>query len=111
MTVTIHRLVRNQLLYHEVNERIREIAERVDSETEFAFICECSREDCLESIELDLDEYKAIRSSPALFLIAPGHELKVENVVETNDRYALVGPTRKLELVTDSYQPLTELRA
>jgi hypothetical protein len=61
MTVSLGRLVRNPL-YCEVNERICEIAEHFDSRSEFTFICECSREDCLESLELDLDEYKAIRS-------------------------------------------------
>lgn len=112
MTVTIDRLVRNQLLYHEVNERIREIAEHFDSKSEFTFICECSREDCVESIELNLDEYKSIRTSPTLFVVAPGHgTLKVENVVETNDRYALVETIRKLELVTESYEPVPERRA
>lgn len=109
MSVCIHRLVRNQLLYHEVNERIRELAEHSDSKSGATFICECSREDCVESMELELDEYKAIRASPTLFVIAPGHEtLKVENVVETNDRYALVETIRKLELVTESHQPMTE---
>ena len=105
-------MVCNQLLYHEVNERIRELAEHADWKAEFSFVCECSRADCVESIELALDEYKAIRSSPTLFVVAPGHETgKVENVLETNERYALVQNGRKLELVTESYQPITELRA
>ena len=112
MTVTLDRLVCNQLLYHEVNERVRELAEHVAWKAEFRFVCECSRADCMETIELDLDEYKAIRSSPTLFVVAPGHETgKVENVVETNDRYALVQNVRKLELVTESHQSITELRA
>jgi hypothetical protein len=45
-------------------------------------------------------------------VIAPGHETReVENVLEANDRYALVETTRKLELVTESHQRMTELRA
>ena len=90
MTVSIDRRVRNQLILGEVNERIHELAERFDLESAI-FICECSTEDCGEFIALELDEYKAIRSSPPLFVVAPGHEtVKAENVVETNDRYALV---------------------
>ena len=107
--VSIDRLVRNQVIFREVNERIREVAEQFDVKSGVAFICECSNERCAASIELDLDEYDTIRSSPTLFLIAPGHEtLKVENVVETNDRYALVEKIRKVELVTKSYQPIAE---
>jgi hypothetical protein len=108
MTVSIDRLVRNQAIFREVNERIHELAEQFDLESAI-FICECSTKDCGEFIALELDEYKAIRSSPTLFVVAPGHEtLKVENVVETNDRYAVVEMIRKLELVTESYQPITE---
>jgi hypothetical protein len=106
MTLSIDRLVRNQVIFREVNERIRELAEHFDLESGAAFICECSDESCVASIALDFDEYKAIRSSPTLFLVAPGHEtLQVENVVETNDRYALVEKVRKVQLVTESYQP------
>lgn len=112
MSVSIDRLVRNQVIFREVNERIRELAEQFDLKSGAAFICECSNEHCVESIALDFDEYKAIRSSPTLFLIAPGHEtLRVENVVEANDRYALVEKIRKVELVTESHQPIAERQA
>ena len=108
----IERLVRNQVIFREVNQRIRELAEQFELKSGAAFICECSDEKCVESIELDFDEYKAIRSSPTLFLIAPGHEtLKVENVVETNGRYALVEKIRKVELVIESHQPTTDRQA
>ena len=109
--VPIDLLVGNQVIFREVNQRIRELADRFDLKSGAAFICECSSERCVESIALDFDEYKAIRSSPTLFVVVPGHEkLQVENVVETNDRYAVVEMTRKVELVTESYQPITELQ-
>lgn len=109
MSVSIDRLVRNQVIFREVNERIRELAEHFESKSGVTFICECSKEDCLEFIALDLDEYEAIRSSSMLFVVAPGHEtLKVERVVETKDRYALVEKIRKVELVTESHQPIAE---
>lgn len=109
MTVSIDRLVRNQVIFREVNERIRELAGHFESKSEVAFICECSNEACVELIALDLDEYGAIRSSPTWFVVVPGHEtLKVEKVVEKNDRYALVEKIRKVELVAGPQQPGTE---
>ena len=106
--VPIDRLVGNHLIFREVNERIRELAERFALESA-VFLCECSTKDCGEFIALDFDQYKAIRSLPTLFVVAPGHETpQVENVVETNDRYALVENTRRLELVTETHQPITE---
>ena len=108
MTVSIDRMVRDQLIVGEVNERIHELAEQCDLKSAI-FICECRTEDCGECMALELDEYKAIRSSPTRFVVAPGHEtLKAENVVETNDRYAVVEMIRRLELVTESYQPIIE---
>ena len=107
---SIDRLVGNHLIFREVNERIHELAEEFALKSA-VFLCECSTADCGEFITLDLDQYKAIRSLPTLFVIAPGHETpKVENVVETNDRYALVENTRRLELVTEAPHPITERR-
>ena len=104
MTVFTERLVRNQLIFREVNERIREVAEHFDSlEPGVDFICECTRDRCLESITLELDEYKAVRSSPKRFVIVPGHETStVEVVIESNERYTLVEKVRNVELVTAS---------
>ena len=113
MPVSTDRLVRGQVLFRHLNERFSE-----DAESHFianpgvAFVCECRTRDCDEFIALDLEEYKAIRSLPMLFLVAPGHETpQVENVVETNDLYALVEKIREVELVTGSHQPITERQA
>ena len=116
MSVSIDRPVGNHLIFRElnerifreVNERIRELAEQFDLKSA-VFLCECGTENCGEFIALDFDQYKAIRSLPTLFVVAPGHETpKVEKVVETNDRYTLVENTRRLELVTESHQPVAE---
>lgn len=112
MTVSLDRLVRNQLIFHEVNERIRELTERFGTRSRASFVCECSNQDCVELIELELDEYKAIRTSPTLFVVASGHKApQAENVAETNERLALVETIGKLELVTESYVPIAERQA
>ena len=112
MTLSVDRLVSSQVIFREVNERICELAERFDLPSGAAFICECSSGTCVEAIALDLDEYKAIRSSSTRFLVAPGHEtLKVENIVERSRRYILVEKIRKLERVSESLQSITERQA
>ena len=64
------------------------------------FLCECIREDCLETVALTLPEYKRVRSSPNLFLIVPGHESReVDRIVETRHSSNLVEITKHLELV------------
>jgi hypothetical protein len=77
---------RNQLLFREVNERIREVLDSQEDSTEF--LCECSRDDCTETILLSLEEYDRIRSSPNHFLAEPGHGRG--RIVHQTDRFVRV---------------------
>ena len=99
MTVSLEQLVRNQVLLREVNERIAEITTSWSGGVP-AFLCVCSHDDCTESLALSLPEYERIRSSPNLFMVAPGHEFpQVDRVVETRHSSNLVEKTKYLELV------------
>jgi hypothetical protein len=106
-SLSLDRLARNQVLFREVNERVNEVAPDEDGgRTEY--MCECSREDCLETIPLDPAEYEGVRSSPNLFVIAPGHELlEIDRVVEEQDRFTLVEKTNgeDLAIKTDPRSP------
>ena len=77
---------RNQLLFREVNERIREVLDSQEDSTEF--LCECTRDDCTETILLSLEEYDRIRSSPNHFLAEPGHGRG--RIVHQTDRFVTV---------------------
>jgi hypothetical protein len=66
---------RNQILFREVNDRVREVAPRqLKAGEAMEFLCECGDETCLETIRLDLEEYEAVRVSPQRFVVVPGHE-------------------------------------
>ena len=88
------RRARNEALFREVNERVEEVSNRLSfegDEDSTGFVCECSREDCTELVEITNAQYEAVRSDPRRFLIRPGHEdLKVDRVVETYPRFAVV---------------------
>lgn len=87
------RLARNETLYREVNERVSELAEQFQAETESPadFICECGAADCTEPIPMILSEYEAIRGDPTRFAVVPGHELpNIESVVERHLAYLVV---------------------
>lgn len=99
MNVSTERFARNQSIFREVNERLREVAN--PSVTLAQYVCECSHADCSETIELNLADYDSIRSAPNAFVIAPGHEqLEHERVLEdANDRFMLV---EKVALIDDA---------
>jgi hypothetical protein len=79
---------RNQSLWRELNERIKEVAE---TSGQVEFLCECAKLDCTDTLTLSMADYEPIRSSPTDFPIAVGHEYcEFRDVVEVNDGYAVV---------------------
>jgi hypothetical protein len=89
------RVVKNEALFREVNERIREASAdffAAEPEQSVEFVCECSDAACYKPVELTLNEYEAVRSEPAHFLVAPGHlwHAETERCVAGNDRHWVV---------------------
>jgi hypothetical protein len=82
-----------------VNERVRALTGTFTSTSDpepVAFVCECGRADCAASIELTIAEYERVRSDPAQFVIASGHESpNVERIVERREHYDIVRKTAK----------------
>ena len=99
MNVSTERFSRNQRIFREANERLREVAN--PSIALAQYVCECNHAECSETIELSLADYDAIRLTPNAFVIAPGHEqLEHDRVVEdANERFMLV---EKVVLIDDA---------
>ena len=84
---------RHQILFREVNERVREVAAPLlGARKEGEFLCECGHEACIETIRLDVEEYEAVRASPHRFVMVPRHQDgKVEATpVQGNGRFVVV---------------------
>jgi len=64
-------------LLGEVNQRIRDLAARVDpaDASNWEFVCECGEQGCTERVGLPLSRYDELKSSDAT-LLAPGHALR-----------------------------------
>ena len=103
MGASEERVGKNEALFREVNERIREIT-TYDSDVEF--LCECGDPECAQPIVMTIHEYEAVRSDPTRFVVVPGHEVPaLERVVEETDRFAVVekrpGTPTELAVETD----------
>jgi hypothetical protein len=83
---------RNQVLFRQVNERVREVVAPVLTPGEAAdFLCECGDQACIGAIRLDLEEYDAVRASPNRFVVIPGHEDGIgQATVQGNGRFVVV---------------------
>jgi hypothetical protein len=85
---SVVKAAKNQALIRDVNERIERLA---GAAWRPEFLCECADSECIETLELSLGEYEAIRSSSVRFPLKPGHDRpEVEHVVEENERYIVV---------------------
>ena len=95
----------NQALCREVNERIRSAAETAGH---VLILCECAAIGCTETLNMSVAEYERIRSSWVRFPIALGHDVsEVENVVEDNERFAIVRKRGKAAEVSAKLDPRT----
>jgi hypothetical protein len=100
--VKLHRHRRNLLLsterssiFRKVNDRIERVNEAFGMVTgTMTILCECGKIDCMEQIELTVDEYGALRSEPTHFAVKPGHEIPdLEAVIARKDGYFVVAKT------------------
>jgi len=82
------RIAKNETLWREVNERIRDVTKY---EGDVEFLCECGDPTCAEPIAMSISEYEEVRSEATHFLVVPGHVIPdIEHVVDSNDRYEIV---------------------
>jgi hypothetical protein len=90
MAVSLERLARNQALFREVNERLVELAQGFNGGP-LECVCECSKDDCTDTIAVLGGEYESVRAEPMHFLVVPGHEtLDVERVVRNGHPFLVV---------------------
>jgi hypothetical protein len=86
------RIGRNEDLFRKVNDQIEGVNEAFGTITgTMSLLCECGKIDCMEQIDLTLDEYRDLRADPTHFAVKPGHEIPdVEDIVERRSGYDVV---------------------
>ncbi len=90
MKRTRERIAKTEALFRNVNEEIKDAADRFDADSG-AFICECGDPACTQHIELPLEEYEGVRRDATHFVVRPGHvKGPVERVVTRHHRYSVI---------------------
>jgi hypothetical protein len=88
------RVARNEALFREVNERIKQVNDNFGTQEVADFICECGDVECTEPVSLTLGEYEGIRRDGTHFAVIPGHVVRdIERVVARYDHFAVVEKT------------------
>lgn len=100
------RVIRNETLFREVNERIEDVSREVPESELLEFLCECGEASCGEHIELTRDEYERVRRASVWFAIKPGHEHPdFERVVERHERFSVIEKVGRSAQVAESTDP------
>jgi hypothetical protein len=86
------RIGQNEVVFREVNERLRELGEGFSMVSDLAeFVCECGNTSCTERIRMTLAAYEEVRSEPKYFVVVNGHEEpEYERVVLQEVGYSVV---------------------
>jgi hypothetical protein len=103
------RAARNQSLFREINERVKELNDGFSMVLPVGeWICECADDTCVERIELSAQEYEAVRADGTHFIVSASDAhvfTDVERVTERNERYWVVEEFGTAGEVADSFNP------
>jgi hypothetical protein len=95
MTVE-ERRAHNEALFRDLNERVKEIDERLEpngmgNPVQLEFLCECGNLDCATRFAMTRSEYESVRKHPSQFVVIPEHvNEEIEDVVEIRPGYVIV---------------------
>jgi hypothetical protein len=107
------RRAKNEALFRNLNERLKELDDRLDTSFIGAsardreeFFCECGRLDCMARFETTREEYEAVRAHPERFIVLEQHvDREIESVVERHGQFVVVekrpGVPAEVARVTD----------
>jgi len=103
------RIARNEALFREVNERIKQVhagvGELGSGET-FAVLCECGDQNCVEEVQVTAEEYERVRADPRQFVIVPGHGIpEVEEIVDAGEGFEVARKTDEEAEIAERTDP------
>jgi hypothetical protein len=97
---------RNESVFRDVNEALKEGHWPGEQEAPVGFRCECGQLGCTRVIDIKLDDYERIRANPRRFLVAADHEIPAtESVVERHEKYLVVEKHGAAGRVADENDP------
>jgi hypothetical protein len=90
--IRLQRLRKNEQTFRDHNNRRVAFEEHLLGPDEpVPFVCECGDGECIEGVELTVDEYTSAHSAPNRFTVKPDHVFpEVERVTQTGARFWVV---------------------
>ncbi len=97
--------IENEMIFRRTNEKVGTDLDELDTmykkdgdddlvrneNMSLTYKCECSDENCVERIPMELTMYQDIHTNRKMFIIKPGHQVKnIERVIDKNVDYYVV---------------------
>ncbi len=82
------RTERNRVLLGEFNDRISTLGGHMGFVDPVEWICECSNDICLESVESTVHDYEVVHDNAMSFIVAPSDEHVLPGVERVLERHA-----------------------
>jgi hypothetical protein len=106
---------KNQSLFREVNERLKEVGQHTQSvANEEDAICECANDECSERLSISQAAYESVRKNPTWFIVLPSDDHvfpDVERVVKEEAGYWVVEKVDQAAVVAAKFDPRSRQRA
>jgi hypothetical protein len=101
------RIGRNEALFREVNERMKDIHKEWGLTEVMAIVCECGDLSCTEQLTIAAARYEDVRSDATWFAVIPGHDVAtVEHIIASHSGYDIVQKRpREAALIAEQTAP------
>jgi hypothetical protein len=85
------RRARNESIFRDANEQIQSKARAFGLEDQrLPLLCECDSESCTTLVRLTLAEYDYVRAEPTRFVLAHGHDVPPDRIVDEQEGFVIV---------------------
>ena len=82
---------KNESTFRRANESLEEEATDLGFDDEpTPYLCECEDERCVKLVQLDREEYEAVRANPKRFVMVPGHQEADDVVVREGAGFMVI---------------------
>ena len=99
------RAARNESVFREVNERVKDVNDRFET-VDGMFFCECSNPGCAETFAMTAADYERLRARGDQFALIRGHDdPAIERVVEERVDYVVVQKLAEGATVAERLDP------
>ena len=106
MSRSAKRAADNEDAFRRANETLELKADELGvAQSRTPYLCECEQASCTQVIQLERDEYEAVRSHSRRFVMVPGHQEPQDQVVREGRGFTVIEKTGEEGALVEKLDP------